>query len=224
MKNRIFVGLLISLVSVTMIGCGCGTPNVEETTEMENVVEMEFEEEPTEEIVDEMEDYADSITEVEGGDGEEVIEETTEEVVEETTEVVEEEDANPYDIVDCDPVTKYTNTASNIRGIPDKKGELIDSVSINTQLTKTGETSDGSWSRVEHNGMVCFIKSSLLSDSKTEVQTPSTSQPSNPSPQTPQPSAPSNGNPFGGSGTTAGEKPTGGTTGGHSGGGFGGAY
>lgn len=109
-----------------------------------------------------IEDYADSLEEIEGGDGEEV-EETTEAPVENT---------NPYNVTDCDPVTKYTNTNANIRAIPDKSGELINTVSLNTALQVTGTTDNG-WSRVENSGVICYIKSSLLSDTKTEVKQPS---------------------------------------------------
>lgn len=117
-------------------------------------------------------DYADSLEEIEGGDGEE----TTEEVVETVETPVE--NTNPYNVTDCDPITKYTNTNANIRAIPDKSGELINTVSINTELTVTGTTDNG-WSRVESNGVVCFIKSSLLSDNKTEVKAPSNNSGSN---------------------------------------------
>ena len=163
MKNKIIVGILVGLISLNIIGCGCGTPKQEETltTTIEN--ESVKETESMEIVTETVEDYSDDTEETE----EVVSEDATEEVVEETPV----ENTNPYNIVDCDPVTKYTNTGSNIRSIPDKNGELIDTVAINTELTVTGTTEDGSWSRVEHAGMVCFVKSSLLSDSKTKVQT-----------------------------------------------------
>ena len=90
--------------------------------------------------------------------------------VEELTKQIEEVKANPFGIVDCEPTTKYTNDEAEIFGRPEENGGLVDTVAINTELTVTGTTEDGSWSRVEHAGMICFIKSSLLSDSKTQVK------------------------------------------------------
>ena len=251
MKNKIKIGLLVFMVSMNVVGCGgCGTTR-EETSVVAEMEETEKVIEETEVTVTEAleEDYADSLVEVEGGDGEDSTETdvVTEEVVEstETEEVVEStetpvENTNLFNIVDCDPVTKYTNTNANIRAIPDKSGELINTVDINTALVVTGTTDNG-WSRTENCGLVCYIKSSLLSDTMTVVEQSSsqssqssgsqsssdnqsaqsnggTSQPSS------QPSQPSTPNPAQGDPdpadfgwedgyTNAGEVPSGGTTG-----------
>ena len=160
-----------------------------------------------------LEDYSDNLVEIEGGDGEEAEEEVIEETTEETVSENSVENTNPYNIVDCDPVTKYTNTGSNIRAIPAKDGELVDTVAINTELTVTGTTEDGSWSRIEHAGMVCFIKSSLLSDSKTKVEKPkkssSSSSSSGGTAQAPSTPAPSGGGSSGGGSTAGGPPKTG---------------
>lgn len=175
MKRRLAVAILITCIGLA----GCNKPNEITTTSTEATEIAEEEVETTEYIgVSKTEIIAETeveIVEIEGGDGEEV----TEEVVESTETEVEEtkpvENTNLFNIVDCDPVTKYTNTNANIRAIPDKSGELVDTVTTNTELTINGTTEDGSWSRTERNGVVCYIKSSLLSDTKTEVKQPSNS-------------------------------------------------
>lgn len=128
-------------------------------------------------------DYADTLVEIEGGDGEEVAESTE---VESTEVAVEEtiESAFDFTIVACDPVTKYTNRGSNIRSLPTKDSELLFSVNTNTSVTVTGTTEDGSWSRAEYGGLVCYIKSSLLSDTKVAVSSGSGSSSSSGSSQT----------------------------------------
>lgn len=169
MKNIITI-ILISLMVLNTVGCGgCGSPVEEETANTDIVVETEIEE-----------DYADSLVEVEGGDGEEetteVIEaEVTEEESTEETEAPEETPSLGYVLTECSPQTKYTNTNANIRATPDKSGTLVNTVSINTEFQVTATTDTG-WSRIESNGVVCFIKSSLLSDTKTEVKQPSKPQ------------------------------------------------
>lgn len=176
MKNKIIVGILVGLISLNIVGCGCGTPKQEETSTSTVAIETESIEVVTETV----EDYADSLEEIEGGDGEETTEVIDAEV--ESTEVTESTEETPqeeepslgYTVTECSPVTKYTNTSANIRSIPDKSGELINTVSINTEFTVTATTDNG-WSRIESNGLVCFIKSSLLSDTKTKVQTQSSS-------------------------------------------------
>ena len=167
MKNRVVVLLVSGLLVFSMIGCGSDAKQAQssdvvvetETQLAENEIE-EIEVESTEientEVIDYSDiDYADTLVEIEGGDGTEV-------AVEETIE-----SAFDFTIVACDPVTRYTNRGSNIRSLPTKDSELLFSVNTNTSVTVTGTTEDGSWSRVEHGGLVCYIKSSLLSDTKT---------------------------------------------------------
>lgn len=183
MKIRIVIGLLISLLSVNMIGCGCGTPHEAEATEPASVVETESEIVETTDVYTEI-DYAEDLIEVEGGDGEEITEESTEE----STEVEEEANDLGYVLTECDPVTKYTNTNANVRATPDKAGDLITTAQINTEFTVTATTDTG-WSRVESNGVVCFIKSSLLSDTKTEIPSDSGNNGGNQSQPTPSSSS-----------------------------------
>lgn len=155
MKNKIVVGLLVFVISINVIGCGgCGSPVEEETANTDIVVETEIEE-----------DYVDSLVEVEGGDGEEV----TEEVVESTENEVEE--TKPVETFE--PYQMFTNTNCNVRAQASKDSELVATLSTNTEITVVGI--EGEWSKVEVNGLQAYIKSSLLSSTKTEVKQPSNS-------------------------------------------------
>lgn len=121
-----------------------------------------------------IEDSMADVTEVEGGDG---TEETTEEI---STEVEEEETAaSTSDVAFIseeyfEPYTMYTNTACNIRGRATKDSTLLGTYPINTEVTVVGEQ-DG-WSQLVYDGCVAYIKSTLLSSTKTEVSS-STSTP-----------------------------------------------
>lgn len=99
-------------------------------------------------------------------------------------------------------LVRYTNTSSNIRKTPDKDGEKLTSLSINTEVSVLGittpENKADEWSliqlSIENTDTYCFIKSSLLSDTKTEVKKPSqgtTPQASTAPSQTTTPSTPS---------------------------------
>ncbi len=72
---------------------------------------------------------------------------------------------------------RYTNTACNIRSLPSKSGELLGTYPINTEVVVVGVSDD--WSQISYNGDMAFIKSSLLSETKTEVKQPSTSNNAN---------------------------------------------
>ena len=104
-----------------------------------------------------VEDYADSLEEIEGGDGEETTEEVTET---ETTETQPVETFEPYQM--------FTNTNCNVRAQASKDSELVGTCVINTEVKVIGI--EGDWSKVEYNGLQAFIKSSLLSKDKTEVK------------------------------------------------------
>ena len=98
-----------------------------------------------------------------------VEEETTEEVTEETTEEAKEEPTYMPEVTLFDePVTKYTNTSCNVRQFDSKDANLITTLSLNTAVTVTGTTESG-WSQVNIDGVNAYIKSSLLSDTKTKT-------------------------------------------------------
>lgn len=174
MKRKKVVLLVFGVVlTVAVIGCSAkNTVNKVPAVSSEPVIETESQNESNEtETIEEIQ----AETEHEGGDGEE----TTETVAEVPTEEITDNGVSTQpQVTDCDPVTRYTNTNANIRAQGTKDSDLVDSVSINTGVLQTGTTQDG-WSRIEHNGLVCFIKSSLLSDTKTEVKKPTTNNQAN---------------------------------------------
>lgn len=119
---------------------------------------------------------SDIVEAIPDGDGENVESTVTEtelisEVATESVETQAKVESSPangvFNIVACTPTMKYANTNANIRAIPDKEGDLVATVSLNTEITVIGTVDN--WSQIEHNGVVCYIKSSLLSDSKIEV-------------------------------------------------------
>lgn len=117
-------------------------------------------------------DYVDTLTEIEGGDGEE-----TTETTEETTEAESTEASSEIGVSGEAPAfesyVRYTNTNCNVRSQANKNSDLVGTLSINSEVTVIGVEND--WSKVSYNGMEAFIKSSLLSESKTEVKSQSSS-------------------------------------------------
>ncbi|MEG1848774.1 MAG: SH3 domain-containing protein [Lachnospiraceae bacterium] len=110
-------------------------------------------------------DYSDNLTEVEGGDGEETTESSTP-----ASGVSEEATA-------FKSYQRYTNTNCNVRSEADKKSTLVGTLSLNTEITVIGVDKD--WSKVSYNGMEAFIKSSLLSETVTEIKQSDTSNTNN---------------------------------------------
>ena len=154
-----FMGIFMALSIV-----GCGKENTAETPE-------------TKPAVEETQEVEETISENEIAVTEEVVEEpevavASEPVVEEVAPVV---DANVYGVTAVAPVVKYANKSLNVRAIPSTDGELVGTAVTNTEITVVGTTSalgyEG-WSQVEYNGVVAFIKSTLLSDSKVKISAP----------------------------------------------------
>lgn len=207
MKNRVVICLLCIALTVNMLACG-KSEAVETTAEVTEEEVEEPEEEEPEEPAEEPEP-----------------EETEEpEVSEPEPEEAEEPESEPEDlgyVVDArEPYTMYTNTNCNIRALPDASSDLIGTAAVNTGITVVGVTDTG-WSQIEFNGVVCYIKSSLLSESEVAVASPEVPE----TPQAPQAQSSSGGsvnenididalfgNPSSGI-QTAGDLPTTGTTG-----------
>ncbi len=184
MKRKILICLFCLALTANMVACGKSEATVtaagaveEQEPEKEAEPEAEEPETPAEPKTEE------PIKETEPKEEEPEIPAETTEGTETETEAPAEEQAVDvgYTVTDCEPTTKYANTNCNIRSIPDKSGELVGTASTNTEIRVTGTTDTG-WSRIEFNGVVCFIKSSLLSGSKIAVDVPSTpqAQPSTP--------------------------------------------
>ena len=163
MKKRLIIPLMVVLMALSIVGCG--KENTAETPE-------------TKPAVEETQEVEETISENEIAVTEEVVEEpevavATEPVVEEVAPVV---DANVYGVTAVAPVVKYANKSLNVRAIPSTDGELVGTAVANTEITVVGTTSASGyegWTQVEYNGVVAFIKSTLLSDSKVKISAPS---------------------------------------------------
>ena len=121
-----------------------------------------------------VEDSMMGYSEVEGGDGEEIAETTeTEEV---STEPVQTEAA------EVEPYVMYTNTDCNVRSEARKDSTLLMTLAKNVEVTVYGE--ENGWSKIDVGGMFAYIKSTLLSSTKTETPQQTASTPSQPTTQT----------------------------------------
>lgn len=106
-----------------------------------------------------LEDSMAEVTEVEGGDGEDITEITEEatpqsEIAENKTE-------------DFEPYIMYTNKNCNIRGRASKDSTLLGTYPVNTQVEVIGI--EGDWSKLVYDGCIAYIKSSLLSDAPVKT-------------------------------------------------------
>ena len=158
MKKRLIIPLMVVLMALSIVGCG--KENTAETPE-------------TKPAVEETQEVEETISENEIAVTEEVVEEPEVAVVTETVAPVV--DTNVYGVVAVEPVVKYANKSLNVRAIPSTDGELVGTAVANTEITVVGTTSASGyegWTQVEYNGVVAFIKSTLLSDSKVKISAP----------------------------------------------------
>ena len=159
MKKRLIIPLMVVLMALSIVGCG--KENTAETPE-------------TKPAVEETQEVEETISENEIAVTEEVVEEPEVAVVTETVAPVV--DTNVYGVVAVEPVVKYANKSLNVRAIPSTDGELVGTAVANTEITVVGTTSASGyegWTQVEYNGVVAFIKSTLLSDTKVKISAPS---------------------------------------------------
>lgn len=191
-KKILIIG---SIFLIVLVGIGFFAINRNDNKEDIAVSAMA---EPTVEPTEEIDSDVEPVEEIK----EEPVTEVKEEVVE-LTEV--EKIAQEFGLTlfkEEDVLLKYTNTSSNIRKTPDKDGEKLTSLPINTEVSVLGittpENKADEWSllqlSIKNTDTYCFIKSSLLSDTKTEVKKPSqgtTPQASTAPSQTTTPSTPS---------------------------------
>ncbi len=67
--------------------------------------------------------------------------------------------------------TKYAKDSVNVRSEANKDSEKLGSLSWAEEVTITGITSDGKWTRIEFNGGAGFVSSSYLQDTKPQKPT-----------------------------------------------------
>lgn len=153
MKKRFLIGLLCMVVVCGVTACGNSKEVVSEE-QIETVLEEQTEIKQENQEIEETE-----TTEVEAT-------KSTEAVDTITSEASQEETFESYQM--------YTNTDCNVRAGASKDTEVVATATVNTEVTVTGINDD--WSMVEINGLQAFIKTALLSDTKTEVKQPTSSK------------------------------------------------
>lgn len=95
--------------------------------------------------------------------------------------------------------TRYTNTSANIRASHTTASNKLATLPINTEVQVIGigvqNTEAEGWSKIEFNASEAYISSSLLSDSRIEIQQPVQQKPvqNSQQPQQPQQQAPTSG-------------------------------
>ena len=153
MKNKLIFGVVLLTVSVYAVGCGTSEP---QEVAGDNVIietETQFAEDSEIIDIDSEEDVLANLEEIEGGDGTE------------STEIVESMDVAEEVF---EPYIMYTNTGVNVRSQASKDSTLLGTLGINTEIRVIGE--ENGFSKFEFDGNIAYVKSTLLSKTKTEIK------------------------------------------------------
>lgn len=168
MKKRILAILLVVSMLATLTACGntgTETNNEVETTEnSESVVES------TEaEITETEEEESVESTEIETVESEDT--ETVElESIE--AEAESEEPAAPTYTYTELSATMYAQSSVNVRDLPSTDGAKLGSLSLNQEVSVTGQCNETSWYRISYNGSEAYVSNKYLGDNKVEIQQP----------------------------------------------------
>ncbi|MCH5343390.1 MAG: sigma-70 family RNA polymerase sigma factor [Acetatifactor sp.] len=65
--------------------------------------------------------------------------------------------------------TMYAQSSVNVRDLPSTDGEKLGALSINQEVSVTGQCDETGWYRFEYNGQTAYVSDNYLSDSKVEV-------------------------------------------------------
>lgn len=181
MKRMIHKFLAISFVAVLLSGCGNGSSDTikeavsdisteteaAEAVESSKSIEEPFEPESTEE--------AQQAEPVETAESEstEVIEDVF--VEESPTEdaIAEEQEVPAYTYTDLSKVM-YAQQSVNVRDLPSTDGNKLGALSLNQEVTITGQCNETSWYRIEYNGAAAYVSSRYLGDSVVAAVQPET--------------------------------------------------
>lgn len=166
MKKRILAILLVVSMLATLTACGdtgTETNNEVETTEnSESVVES-----TESEITETEEEESVESTEIETVESED-----TETVELESIEAESEEPAAPtYTYTDLS-ATMYAQSSVNVRDLPSTDGAKLGSLSLNQEVSVTGQCNETSWYRISYNGSEAYVSNKYLGDNKVEVSQP----------------------------------------------------
>ncbi|MBO5030582.1 MAG: SH3 domain-containing protein [Lachnospiraceae bacterium] len=66
--------------------------------------------------------------------------------------------------------TKYAKSTVNVRNLPDTDGEKVGSLSMDQEVTVTGQCNETGWYRIEFDGNTAYVIDSCLVDNKIETQ------------------------------------------------------
>ena len=159
MKKNI-LGFLLSTMLISVCGCGAGTTN---TTSIETVNEEQIKEttkpvpeatrEPSEEVATETE------TEIA----------TLETAEPEQTEAPTTEPVSQYTYTDMS-ATMYAQQFVNVRDLPDTGGDKLGGLSINDEITVTGQCNETGWYRFDYDGKVAYVSNKYVGENKVEEQ------------------------------------------------------
>lgn len=170
MKKIFFEILLAASLLAAFTACGDAqteTNNeVESTENSESVVEFT---EPEEiETIEVTENKTIELEETE------TVELESSEVLSESEEPVVGELSPQYTYTDLS-VTMYAQSSVNVRMQPSTDSEKVGSLSMNQEVSVTGQCNETGWYRIGYNGGEAFVSNKYLGDNKIEVTQTTTS-------------------------------------------------
>ena len=191
MKKQL-TGFLLSVMLLSMcVGCSAESTTTEPTETAEAITTEESTSEQAEEAMEASEETKEQEPEAIEEPGEVVATETEKAEVTPETTTEPEATKEPEEIADSEqveipaspatePATPYTYTdmsatmyalqTVNVRDLPDTNGNKLGSLSINEEITITGQCNETSWYRFEYNGGVAYVSDKYVGENKVEVQ------------------------------------------------------
>ena len=174
MKKRITI-LMTTLLLTISVCVGCGAEST--TTEPTEIVTETTTEESTPAQTEEATAIPEETAEPTPEEKEEPSAETTAETEPETTETKEPEPTEEptpepqaiYTYTDMS-ATMYAQQTVNVRDLPDTNGNKVGSLSINDEITVSGQCNETGWYRFEYNGNVAYVSNIYVSENKVEIQ------------------------------------------------------
>ena len=78
----------------------------------------------------------------------------------------------------------YAQQTVNVRDLPDTSGNKLGSLSINDEITITGQCNETGWYRFEYNGSVAYVSNKYVGENKVELQQTATPTDNDSNPKT----------------------------------------
>ena len=86
----------------------------------------------------------------------------------ETTTEQEDTLEQEYTYTDMNAI-KYATQTVNVRNLPDTSGDRVGGLSMNDEVTVTGQCNETGWYRFEYNGSTAYVSNKYLSDTMIET-------------------------------------------------------